>query len=238
MNSNAEASRRMFRPFSDVSRNRIPSRVMRTWKAPLFFVLSSSTLAILLSVACGGKEEPKTPGGPVASGSSTGETPPSDTSSSSSGGGTTTTSQLDASDLQGAKLQTSSRKEIETKGDSGPPRGSGSDEPGRRRDDIKTIILTHRDEARACYDKALDAHPGIEGDIQIKWTIDPDGNVTNPAVDHGKSQIHEESVGTCIIDVIKKIKFAASSKGYETHAAYPFNFHPKASQVKKKDGGA
>jgi len=211
---------------------------MRTWKGPLFFVLSSATLALLLSVACGGKEEPKTPGG-VASGASSDTTPPSDTSStsSSSGGGTTTTSQLDASDLQGQKLTSGSKKEIETKGDGGP-RGGGSDEPGRRRDDIKTIILTHRDEARACYDKALDAHPGIEGDLMIKWTIDPDGNVTNPVVDHGKSQIHEDSVGNCIIDVIKKIKFAASGKGFETHAVYPFNFHPKASQLKKKDGGA
>jgi hypothetical protein len=208
---------------------------MRSRKAPLFFVLSFTAFsALVLSVACGGKDEAKSPG----SSGGVGSAAPSDTPATpdTSSGGTSTTTQLDASDLQGQKLQSGSKKEIETKGDGGP-RPSGSDEPGRRRDDIKTIILTHRDEARACYDKALKDHPGIEGDIQIKWTIDPDGNVTNPAVDQGKSQIHDESVGTCIIDVIKKIKFASSGKGYETHAAYPFNFHPKQSQL-KKDGGS
>ncbi len=217
---------------------------MRSWKVPLFLVVCGASSAVVLSVACG--SPPKTPEGAGGEG---GSTAGNDTPSSSGGGGggggdvgtggTTTTTQLDASDLQGQKLTSGSRKEVETKGDGGPktPRSGGSDEPGRRRDDIKTIILTHRDEARACYDKALKDHPGIEGDIEIKWTIDPDGNVTNPEVDDGKSQIHEPSVGKCIIDVIKNIKFAKSEKGYESHARYPFNFHPKASQL-RKDGGS
>src|SRR5262249_34320651 len=156
-------SRAGFSSFSDVSRNRIPSRGMRSRKAPLFFVLSFAAFsALVLSVACGGKDEAKSPGssGGVASAAPFDTPATPDTSS----GGTSTTTQLDASDLQGQKLQSGSKKEIETKGDGGP-RPSGSDEPGRRRDDIKTIILTHRDEARACYDKALKDHPGIEGDL-------------------------------------------------------------------------
>ncbi|HEY8074317.1 MAG TPA: AgmX/PglI C-terminal domain-containing protein [Labilithrix sp.] len=212
---------------------------MRSWKVPLFVVLAGASSAVVLSVACG--SPPKSPEG----GGEGGSAAPSDTAASSGAtpgdmgtGGTTTTSQLDASDLQGQKLTGGSRKDIETRGDGGPrtPHSGSADEPGRRRDDIKTIILTHRDEARACYDKALKDHPGIEGDIEIKWTIDPDGNVTSPEVDDGRSQIHEPSVGKCIIDVIKNIKFAKSEKGYESHARYPFNFHPKASQL-KKDGG-
>ena len=215
---------------------------MRSWKVPLFVVIAGASSAVVLSVACG--PPAKAPDG----GGEGGSTAANDTSSGGGGGdkpsdvgtgGTTTTSQLDASDLQGQKLTSGSRKVVETKGDGGPrtPRSGSSDEPGRRRDDIKTIILTHRDDARACYDKALKDHPGIEGDIEIKWTIDPDGNVTNPEVDEGRSQIHEPSVGKCIIDVIKNIKFAKSEKGYESHARYPFNFHPKASQL-KKDGGS
>ncbi len=212
---------------------------MRSWKVPLFLVVAGASSAVVLSVACG--SPPKAPEGGGEGGTAAANGTPAsggDKPSDVGTGGTTTTSQLDASDLQGQKLTSGSRKEIETKGDGGPrtPRSGSSDEPGRRRDDIKTIILTHRDEARACYDKALKDHPGIEGDIEIKWTIDPDGNVTNPEVDEGRSQIHEPSVGKCIIDVIKNIKFAKSEKGYESHARYPFNFHPKASQL-KKDGG-
>src|SRR5207245_921797 len=122
-----------------------------------------------LAVACGGKEEAKNPGGSSGSGTDTpssssgaagsgGDKPSTDTPSSS--GGTTTTTQLDASDLQGAKLGSSSRTEVTTKGDGGPktPPGGKSDEPGRRREDIQVIIQTHRDEARACYDKGLKDH--------------------------------------------------------------------------------
>lgn len=220
---------------------------MRSSRWPLFVTLTAVSSSLALAVACGGKEEPKTPGSSSGLSPDTtadsGAAAPSSSGggdNASSGGGTTTTNQLDASDLQGAKLSSSSKKEIETKGDGGPKPGPGgrSDEPGRRREDIQTIIQTHRDEARACYDKALKDHPGIEGDLDVKWTIDPTGAATDVAVDQGKSSIHEETVGNCVVDVIKKIKFAASAKGFETHAHYPFNFHPKNAPGAKKDGGS
>src|SRR5262249_6844476 len=100
-------------------------------------------------------------------------------------------------------------------------------EPGRTQKDIQTIILSHRDEARACYDKALKDHPGIEGNIDVKWTIDPKGMVTETSVDESKSDIHEPSVGKCIGEIIQKIHFSVSGKGLETRAHYPFNFHPR-----------
>jgi outer membrane biosynthesis protein TonB len=210
-----------------------------------FFVLSTSTVltaALFAIAACGGgsKEggDPKTPGtDPAASsGSSTGAS--SSGAAGSSGGGTTTTSLGDGGDLQGAKLSEKSHSEMETKGDGGPkaPPGGSANEPGRGAKDIQTIVAGKRDEARACYDKALAGHPGIEGDLDIKWVIDPQGNVTDAQVDSTKSQILEPSVGTCIIDVIKKIKFNPSAKGYETRAHYPFNFHPKGPTAAKDAG--
>ena len=150
-------------------------------------------------------------------------------------GGATTTTQLgDGGDLQGAKLGGKVHSETETKGDGGPKStgGASANEPGRTAKDIQTIVAARRDEARACYDKALASHPGIEGDLDIKWVIDPQGAVADAQVDTTKSQILEPSVGQCIIEVIKKIKFAPSSKGYETRAHYPFNFHPKPGSGK------
>ncbi len=94
--------------------------------------------------------------------------------------------------------------------------------------------MARRDEARACYDAALKDHPGIEGDLDIAWTIDPDGKVTVVAVDHRRSTIHEEGLGLCIASVIERIRFNPSEKGFETRAHYPFNFHPK---VAPRDAG-
>jgi hypothetical protein len=215
------------------------------------------SLFVALAVACGG-------GGPEGAGAKnasssgspedtasrgSGEAQPSSgasgsTPAGSSGGGaagssgTTTTTQLgDGGDLQGAKLGGKVHTENETKGESGPKgtHNQSAQEPGRSPKDIQAIVASHRDEARACYDKALATHPGLDGDLDIKWVIDPTGTVTDASVDTARSQILEPSVGNCIIEVIKRLKFAASGKGYESRAHYPFNFHSKT--FTPKDAG-
>lgn len=211
--------------------------------------MTALSTGLFLAIACGGGgktgEGTKTPSGETAPASSAaatsepgkgGDESATGSSSGASGGTTTTTNLPDAGELQGAKLGSSTRKEIETKGDGGPktPAGGGSaGEPGRTAKDIQTIVASRRDEARACYDKALASHPGIEGDLDIKWKIDPEGKVFDAEVDTTKSSILEPSVGKCIIDIIKTIKFAPSPKGYESRAHYPFNFHPRNT----KDAG-
>jgi outer membrane biosynthesis protein TonB len=182
-----------------------------------------------IATACGGAAEPaKTadaPGVSSAARPALGDADPVGTPPSV--GPTTTTTDLgDGGDLQGAKLSSSVHTTTETKGDAGPKAGSGH-EPGRSVKDIQTIITAHRDEARACYDKGIAAHPGIEGNLDVKWAIDPQGNVTDASVDTTKSDILEPSIGACVLDVVKAIHFAPSAKGFETHAHYPFNFHPK-----------
>jgi len=200
----------------------------------LFILLTVASASLVLTVACGGgKTDAKAPGGegaPTTSASSgAGGSSSGDVSSGgASGGNTTTTALPNGGELQGAKLGSSTHTEVETKGDGGPKAGPGhTQEPGRSRQDIQTIVMARRDEARACYDRGLKDHPGIEGDLTVKWTIDPGGKVTDAAVDTSKSTISEPGVGACIVEIIKKVSFAPSKGGFETRANYPFNFHPK-----------
>ncbi|HVJ91751.1 MAG TPA: AgmX/PglI C-terminal domain-containing protein [Labilithrix sp.] len=213
-----------------------------------FAVLSS--VLVVSAIACGGGAGQEGPGAKTAGAGTSGDNAapsagsgaaPSSSGAESGGsgaatnGGTTTTTQLGkGGDLLGAKLTESVHTTTESKGESGPKstHGQSAGEPGRTVKDIQAIVAARRDEARACYDKALAKHPGIEGDIDIKWVIDPQGNVTDASVDTTKSQILEPSVGACIIEAIKRIKFASSAKGYETRAHYPFNFHPKTFTAK------
>ena len=112
--------------------------------------------------------------------------------------------------------------------DSGPPsKAPHTHDPGRGIEDINAIVKAHRDEARACYERALPDHPGIEGDVVIAWTIDPKGSVTKTSLDIGRSTISEPTVVACISEIIKKIQFAPSPGGFETKASFPFNFHPR-----------
>jgi hypothetical protein len=207
----------------------------------------ASCASIALAVACGGGS--KTAPSEAASPASAANAAPSGGAAApegsvrpnepnSGGPATTTTTQLGSGgDLQGSKLSSSVHTTTESQGDAGPKstHGQSAGEPGRTMKDIDTIVKVRRDEARACYDKALAAHPGIEGDLDVKWVIDPQGNVSDASVDTTKSSILEPSVGDCIVGVIKKIKFAASAKGFETRAHYPFNFHPKT--FTPKDAG-
>jgi hypothetical protein len=133
-------------------------------------------------------------------------------------------------DVQGLKLsETHVVANTSSSASAGPaaaPKGPHEHDPGRGRADIRAIVVAHRDEARACYDKALPGHPGIEGDLVIQWTIDPKGKVSQVSLDSSRSQITEPGVAACVSDVIRKIQFAASPGGFETKASYPFNFHP------------
>lgn len=212
----------------------------------LGLVLSTSLLVASLA-ACGGsanegrgaaspdgspapaeREAPPSPASDEAAGEAdaTAELPP--------GGRTTTTELGERGDLQGAKLGDKVHTVTETKGEGGPKstKGQSANEPGRSVKDIAAIIAARRDEARACYDKGLESHPGISGDLDVKWVIDPEGNVTEAFVDTAKSSILEPGVGSCVVDVIKSIKFAPSPGGYETRAQYPFNFQPRRATKK------
>ncbi len=161
--------------------------VMRTPLFRLGFAMFSSVM-VVAAVACGGGKDgagPKAPENAASDSKEATSDPSSGTGDGTSGsaaasgsadspatgtGGTTTTTQLgDGGDLQGAKLGGSVHTTTESKGEGGPKstRGQSASEPGRTAKDIQTIVMARRDEARACYDKALAAHPGIEGDLDI-----------------------------------------------------------------------
>jgi hypothetical protein len=151
--------------------------------------------------------------------------------------GPTTTTTLTLSDAgPGTKLTSVSggASDVSVDGGLAAPRQA---EIGRGVKDLQAIVVARRDEARACYDAALKSHPGIEGNLDIQWTIDPKGVVTDISVDTARSEILEPTVGNCIISIIKKIHFNESPKGFETRTHYPFNFHPRPNAAGRSDAG-
>lgn len=178
--------------------------------------------------ACGGEQAgtngPQNPSAPPPAAASASSSP---SSAGSAGTATTTTQGLaDGGEAQGTKLPDAPSSGSPASTAEAKPRGPHDHDPGRGLKDIEAIVKAHRDEARACYDKAVADHPGIEGDLYISWTIDPKGAVTKTNADVSRSTISEPGVISCVSDVIRKIQFAPSPGGFETKAGYPFNFHP------------
>jgi hypothetical protein len=143
---------------------------------------------------------------------------------------TTTLTLSDAGDIQGTKLTSQTGPSLDI-GVDGGTKGPHQAEIGRGVKDLQAIVVARRDDARACYDTALKSHPGIEGNLDVQWTIDPKGVVTDISVDTAHSDILEPTVGNCVIAIIKKIHFNESAKGFETRTHYPFNFHPRSNGV-------
>ena len=175
----------------------------------------------LIALNCGGGDKP-------ADHPSGDNTAASDAGQSANTGPTTTTTVLmgDAGELQGSKLTTTNGPTTFDGGsNSSPSAGSGHD-PGRSQQDIYAIIQTHRAEARACYDTYEKTHRGAKGNVDITWKLDPKGAVVETGIDDAKSDLHDPDLVKCIGDVIKKIPWAPSPRGFETRAHYPFNFNP------------
>jgi hypothetical protein len=207
-------------------------------RTPVALALLAASAFSLTGLACGGGSA--TAGGaatPASSGASA-SADPSPTGTGDAGPTTTTTATLGAGgDLQGEKLTqtTTVASAFTTAGTAS--KGPHTHEPGRGRDDLRAIVMAHRDEARACYDAVLAAHPGIQGALVVQWTVDPKGNVTQISEDVERSEITEPGVVACVAGVIKRIQFAPSPGGYETRAFYPFRFTPRGSMHSEGAGG-
>jgi hypothetical protein len=175
-----------------------------------------------LLVACGGGGATTTTHEPQGGG-------PTDAGQAADTGPTTTTTILsgDAGELQGMKLETThGPTTLDGGSHAPPPLNPAEHDPGRSQADLVAIIGTHRPEARACYDVFVKTHPGVKGNVDITWKLDPKGTVVETGVNDDKSDIHDAILVKCIGDVLRKIPWAPSPRGVETKAHYPFNFNP------------
>ncbi len=87
---------------------------------------------------------------------------------------------------------------------------------------IRREIRAHMREFRACYEKALESDPKLEGRVVAKFTIGQTGAVTQSTAEG------LPGVDACVARVISKLTFppAPRSKG-SIAVSYPFVFQPR-----------
>jgi hypothetical protein len=99
-------------------------------------------------------------------------------------------------------------------------------EPGRCLDDFAKQIRERKPETRACYDAMLTEKPGIRGRVIINFRVGPEGDVVETSQGMQDNQISDETLVTCLGDVLKSVRFAKSDKGKTTRAYHEFEFTP------------
>jgi TonB family protein len=96
----------------------------------------------------------------------------------------------------------------------------------RTKEEIQRVIAENRDKVRACYDHALAANPGIQGDLVVSFVIRPNGTVKQAEINWAESSLHVPELDACAADAVKGFKFPPSTHGLESKVDYPFNFNP------------
>ncbi|MBC7397557.1 MAG: AgmX/PglI C-terminal domain-containing protein [Bdellovibrionales bacterium] len=94
--------------------------------------------------------------------------------------------------------------------------------PGKISDaDIEKTLSRYLDKFQRCYEKALLSDPAISGEVQIRWTINPNGHVSAAQV--VRSEMNKKPLHDCLTGVLGNIVFPAPKGGPAT-VKKPFRF--------------
>jgi hypothetical protein len=106
------------------------------------------------------------------------------------------------------------------------PAGEASSwNPGNER--VRRMLRRCSRQVRACYDAELIDNPGLEGRINVHFTVGREGRVTTAAV--GASTLRNPTLETCLVDVVKLCRFANPLDRRPVDLSYTFEFGPSKS---------
>lgn len=89
---------------------------------------------------------------------------------------------------------------------------------------IRGVVSQHRQKVRACFDALPKADQGSGGTLTVAFKIGPQGNVQEASLNNERSTLKQPDLVKCALDVVKKIEFPKSSRGFESNVNYPFDF--------------
>lgn len=95
-------------------------------------------------------------------------------------------------------------------------------EGGLDKEVIAKIINNYLGEIRYCYERQLSAEPDLYGKVQVKFTIDANGDVSEYRV--GATTLNSAMVEGCILRRLARWKFPKPKGGTHVLVSYPFMF--------------
>jgi TonB family protein len=89
---------------------------------------------------------------------------------------------------------------------------------------IRRVIHRHLPELRAAYTRALATHPGLHGDVVVRFVIGPTGHVTTATLQ--SSTLGLPTLAAAIAQAVRGWIFPAPAGGGVVLVTYPFTFKP------------
>ena len=95
------------------------------------------------------------------------------------------------------------------------------------RDAIRRVIRQHINRVRFCYERALAQDASLQGRITIQFIVAANGHVQSAAAT--SDTVGSGSVQSCVVQVVRTLRFPAPSGGGIVVVTYPFVFNPGRS---------
>jgi hypothetical protein len=92
---------------------------------------------------------------------------------------------------------------------------------------VRPMIRRCSPQVRACYAAELIDNPGLEGRINVRFTVGRDGRATTAAV--GTSTLRNPTLETCLVNVVKLCRFTKPLDRRPVDLSYTFEFGPSKS---------
>lgn len=89
------------------------------------------------------------------------------------------------------------------------------------KEQINKVVMAHKSGVKYCYEKELQHKPNLSGNVDVSWTIQPDGTVSKASVKN--SSVGDAAVEGCIIRQIKQWQFP-KAPAQTIVGRYPFIF--------------
>jgi TonB family protein len=101
--------------------------------------------------------------------------------------------------------------------------GTGSIKGSADKEVVRRVVRQHIAEVKACYERELPEHPGLEGRVVVKFTIGAKGQVVSSVLE--SSTLGVPRAENCIVEVVLSWEFPEPTGG-EALVSYPFTFTP------------
>jgi hypothetical protein len=107
--------------------------------------------------------------------------------------------------------------------DEGSPEMNPIEDPEKER--IRRVIRANIGQIRSCYESELKTKPTLAGKIQVRFIIDPAGDVAQ-VLDAEGSTLEEPQLFECIRAQVRNWKFPIPKSAGCVVVTYPFMFRP------------
>lgn len=95
---------------------------------------------------------------------------------------------------------------------------------GPYRDEIRRVVVQHRQEIQRCYEKTLRQNPTLAGKVKVAWTISAQG--TTQDVASAEDELGDQATVSCLLATVRRWRFPKPADGQPVQVSYPWVFKP------------